>query len=154
MTERIANITLDATSMEHKRSREATFERDTAIADLLDDNVFQPTCMKNGPYNVHLSIVENKLIMDVSSQDGKDVSKVILSIAPLRGIIRDYFMVCESYYEALTINPTKVEAIDMGRRGIHNEGSDVVKSIIDERITIDFQTARRLFTLICVLHIK
>ncbi|MBY0407236.1 MAG: UPF0262 family protein [Rickettsiales bacterium] len=155
MTERITRITLDDISMGHKRSAEAVHERNVAIADLLDENVFEPKCMHNGPYDVHLSVVEGKLVMDVASADGKDKAKVILSIAPLRGLIRDYFMICESYYEALTMNmPHKLEAIDMGRRGIHNEGSEAVMNLLKERIHIDFCTARRLFTLVCVLHIK
>lgn len=153
--ERISNITMDDSSVNMKRSKHAKHERDVAIADLLDENIFEPTCMKNGPYIVHLSIADGRLIMDVASHDGKDTSKVILSIAPLRSIIRDYFMICESYYDALTAsNPSKVEAIDMGRRGIHNEGSELIQGIIKERINIDFQTARRIFTLVCVLHIK
>jgi uncharacterized protein (UPF0262 family) len=155
MSERITHITLDETSMKKTRSPEAENERDVAIADLLDDNIFEPKCMKNGPYKVHLSIADGKLIMDVHSHDAADQSKVILPISPLRGIIRDYFMICESYYAALKDNtPSKLEAIDMGRRGVHNEGSEAVQHLLKERIHIDFFTARRIFTLVCVLHMK
>lgn len=155
MNERIRKITLDDISLSHKRSAEAIHERNVALADLIDENVFEPKCMHNGPYDVHLSIAEGKLVMDVASADGKEKAKVVLSIAPLRGTIRDYFMICESYYNALSENtPSRLEAIDMGRRGVHNEGSEAVQALLKERIHIDFCTARRLFTLICVLHIK
>lgn len=155
MSERICKITLDENSMKKKRSPEAENERDLAIADLLDENVFEPKCMQNGPYKIHLSIADGKLVMDVNSHDDKNKAKVVLSIAPLRGVIRDYFMICESYYDQLKSGgANKIEAIDMGRRAIHNEGSEAVQSLLKDRIVIDFCTARRLFTLICVLHIK
>ncbi|MEZ5691894.1 MAG: UPF0262 family protein [Rickettsiales bacterium] len=152
--ERIANITLDESSMK-KRSKEAENERDLAISDILDENCFEPRCMKSGPYDVHLSIEEGKLVLGVySPAEGKD-AKVILSVAPLRGIIRDYFMIFESYQAAISSgNPSKIEAIDMGRRGIHNEGSERLQDILRDRIVVDMPTARRLFTLICVLHIR
>ncbi len=152
--ERIFNITLDESSMK-KRSKEAEHERDVAIADLLDENCFEPRCMKSGPYNVELGIEDGKLIMGVHSPQEEKYSKVILSVAPLRGIIRDYFMIFESYQAAInSANTSKIEAIDMGRRGVHNEGSEMLQDILKDRIAVDFPTARRLFTLICVLHIK
>ena len=155
MSERIAKFTLDDISIGHKRSQEAVHERNVALTDLLYENVFEPKCMQNGPYDVHLSVADGKLVMDVHSADGKDTSKVQRSIAPLRGVIRDYFMICESYYDALKDNsPSRLEAIDMGRRGLHNEGSEAVQNLLKDRIHIDFPTARRLFTLVCVLHIK
>lgn len=152
--EKIANISLDESSMK-KRSTEAEHERDVAIADLLDENCFEPRCMHSGPYNVHLAIEDGKLVMGVHSPQEEKYAKVILSVAPLRGIIRDYFMIFESYQEAInSANASKIEAIDMGRRGIHNEGSERLQDILKDRIIVDFPTARRLFTLICVLHIK
>lgn len=152
--ERIANITLDESSMK-KRSPEAENERNVAIADLLDENSFEPNCMNSGPYNVQIAIEDGKLILDVHSPQEEKHAKVILSVAPLRGIIRDYFMIFESYQAALTsANPNKIEAIDMGRRGVHNEGSEMLQTILKDRIVVDFPTARRLFTLICVLHIR
>jgi uncharacterized protein (UPF0262 family) len=152
--ERIASITLDESSMK-KRSPEAEHERDVAIADILHENLFEPRCMKSGPYNVHLAIEEGRLVLGVHSPKEEKHAKVVLSVAPLRGIIRDYFMIFESYQTALTSgNPSKIEAIDMGRRGVHNEGSEMLKEILQDRIVVDFATARRLFTLICVLHIK
>jgi uncharacterized protein (UPF0262 family) len=112
--------------------------------------------MACGPYNVHLSIEEGRLVFDIRSSTSDKKSKVVLSVAPLRGVIRDYFLICESYYEALKANntPHKLEAIDMGRRGMHNEGAEKLVELLEGKITVDFPTARRLFTLICVLHIK
>lgn len=152
--ERISRITLDESSMK-KQSPEARSERDLAIADLLDDNLFEPRCMKSGPYEVNIAIEEGKLVLGVySPAEGRD-AKVILSVAPLRGVVRDYFMIFESYQSAISSgNPSKIEAIDMGRRGIHNEGAEMLKDILKDRIEVDMPTARRLFTLICVLHIR
>jgi uncharacterized protein (UPF0262 family) len=153
MTERIVRISLDESSMK-KRSPEAEHERNVAIADLLDDNLFQPLCMQGGPYQVHLSIADGRLIFDIASEKG-DKARAALPMQPLRSTVRDYFMICESYYEALkTAGACKIEAIDMGRRGVHNEGSEALQKVLKGRIKIDFPTARRLFTLICVLHIK
>lgn len=152
--ERIAEISLDESSMK-KRSKEAEHERDVAIADLLADNSFEPRCMKSGPYNVKLAIEEGRLVLGVHSPQEEKHAKVVLSVAKLRGIIRDYFMIFESYQAAITsANTAKIEAIDMGRRGVHNEGSEMLQEILKDRIVVDFPTARRLFTLICVLHIK
>ena len=153
MSNRLVKITLDEGSIK-KRSAEVEHERNVAIADLLDENSFQPHCMKGGPYELFLSIADGRLIFDITSEDSSK-AKAVLSIQPLRGIVRDYFMICESYYEALkTASPGKVEAIDMGRRGVHNEGSEALVELLKGRISVDFPTARRLFTLICVLHIK
>jgi len=150
MTDRIIKITVDESL---KRSMEAEHEKSVAIADLRAENLFQPLCMKGGPYEVHLSIAEGRLIFDITSEKGEK-TKAVLAIGALRGLIRDYFMICESYYEALKSSPAKLEAIDMGRRGIHNEGSEALQEILKGRINVDFPTARRLFTLICVLHIR
>ena len=153
MTDRLTKITLDEGSIK-KRSPEVEHEKSVAIADLLDENSFQPHCMKGGPYELHLSISEGRLIFDITSETS-ETAKAVLSISPLRGVIRDYFMICESYYEALKdASAGKIEAIDMGRRGIHNEGSTELQELLKGRINVDFPTARRLFTLICVLHIK
>lgn len=154
MTERINKITLDASSMK-KHSAEAEHERDVAIADLLHENSFEPRCMHSGPYNIHLAIEDGKLAMDVHSPKEDKHAKVVLPIAPLRGIIRDYFIIFESYQQAISsLNHSRIEAIDMGRRGLHNEGSQMLIDILKDRIVVDFCTARRLFTLICVLHLK
>jgi uncharacterized protein (UPF0262 family) len=151
---RIASITLDEGSI-IKRAPPVEHERSVAISDLLEDNVFSPAGLASGPYHVHLAVKENRLIFDISSAGGEHLSEVALSIQSLRSIIRDYFMICESYYDALKGGgPGKIEAIDMGRRGMHNEGSEMLQQLLREKITVDFCTARRLFTLICVLHIK
>ena len=153
MTSRIKTIHLDVGSTKI-RSKEAEHEQNVAIADLLDDNNFQPHCMKGGPYHVRLSVKEGRLIFDITSDAG-DAAQAVLSITPLRGVIRDYFMICESYYEALKGSTCgKIEAIDMGRRGVHNEGAEALIELLSGRIAIDHPTARRLFTLVCVLHLK
>ncbi len=152
-SERIATITMDEGSVK-RRSPEAEHERNVAIADLLHENRFEATCLKCGPYDLKLSIEEGRLAFDIKAVETGKTARLALSMQPLRSIIRDYFIICESYYEALKSSPTKIEAIDMGRRGVHNEGSEVLQSMLKDRITIDFPTSRRLFTLICVLHIK
>ena len=152
MTERIQKISLDERGA--RRSMEAEHERNVAMADLMGDNVFEPVCMKDGPYDVRLSIEEGRLVLEISSAGGQ-LARVVLSVAPLRSVIRDYFIICESYYEALKAhNPAKIEAIDMGRRGLHNEGSDLLRDALQGRVELDHDTARRLFTLVCVLHIR
>jgi uncharacterized protein (UPF0262 family) len=154
MSERIATIALDEGSIK-KRTPEVEHERNVAIADLLDENMFQPLCMNGGPYDLQLSVTEGRLVMDIHSQKDEKATRLALSVQPLRRVIRDYFMICESYYEALkTASPGKIEAIDMGRRGVHNEGSEELQDLLKGRIQLDFPTSRRLFTLICVLHIK
>lgn len=154
MTERIHRITLDEGSIKH-RTMEVEHERSVAIADLLGDNMFEPVGMQAGPYDVHLSIAEGRLVFDITSPATDKKTKVALSVQPLRSIIRDYFLICESYYEALkNSTPAKLEAVDMGRRGMHNEGSDMLRELLEGKIVVDHRTSRRLFTLICVLHIK
>lgn len=153
-TECIYELTLDEGSI-IRRTPEVEHERAIAISDLLEGNHFAPVGLQGGPYAVHLAISENRLLMDIRTQEGGTAPKVVLALAPFRTIIKDYFFICESYFEAIkTASPSKIEAIDMGRRGIHNEGSDLLKSLLKDKISIDFETSRRLFTLICVLHIK
>lgn len=153
-SERIATISLDDNGK--KRSLEAEHERMVAMTDLVHENTFEALCMLAGPYDVKLSVKDNRLAFDIHSPSAGKSTTLALPIQPLRGIIRDYFMICESYYEALkkTSGPGKLETIDMARRGIHNEGSEMLISMLEGRIRIDHQTARRLFTLICVLHLK
>lgn len=129
-------------------------ERAVAIFDLIEENSFQPANDEgNGPYRLKLSLIDSKLVFAVSHEDGAPVVTHILSLTPFRRIVKDYFMVCESYYEAIrTATPSQIEAIDMGRRGLHNEGSQTLKERLAGKIDIDFNTARRVFTLVCVLH--
>lgn len=158
--ERIARIELDQGTI-HYRSPEIEHERAIAIADLQEENQFSVKDAEGrGPYHMLLSVTDNRLIMLLSSFDetgkkGAEIARLTLPIAPFRRIIKDYFLVCESYFEAVRQGTVAhIEAIDMGRRGIHNEGSEQLMALLGEKATFDFETARRLFTLICVLHIK
>ncbi|MGF1594992.1 MAG: UPF0262 family protein [Kiloniellaceae bacterium] len=153
-TERLINITLDDGSV-IRRSPEVEHERAVAIYDLLEENAFRPSGDFSGPYHLHLSIAENRLQMDILDETARPLDTVALPLLPFRRVVRDYFAVCETYYEAIkTASPARIEAIDMGRRGLHNEGSELLRERLDGKIEIDFDTARRLFTLICVLHIR
>ena len=114
-----------------------------------------PVGSDGGPYRLRLSVEENRLIFDIRLEGDEEHGKVMLSLTPFRRIIKDYFLICESYYDAIkSAAPAQIEAIDMGRRGLHNEGSTLLKERLSGKIDMDFDTARRLFTLICVLHIK
>ena len=153
-SQRIVDITLDETSVV-RRSPDVEHERAVAIYDLLEENVFAPVGDYSGPYKLHLGISENRLLFDIRSESEEALGTVVLPLSPFRRIVKDYFTVCESYFQAIkSASPSRIEAIDMGRRGLHNEGSDLLRSRLDGKIEIDFDTARRLFTLICVLHIR
>ncbi len=153
-TQRLANITLDEQSVV-RRSAEVEHERAVAIYDLLEENQFAPLGDYRGPFHLHLAIEENRLKFDVRDQDDAPMVAFHLALSPFRRLIKDYFMVCETYYQAIkTASPSRIEAIDMGRRGLHNEGSELLLKRLDGKIEVDFDTARRLFTLICVLHIR
>ena len=154
LAKRIASIVLDEASVV-RRTPEIEHERKVAIFDLLQENVFAPNGSDGGPYSLHLSIEENRLVFDIRNEAEDPHGKVILSLTPFRKIIKDYFLICESYYEAIrSASPSKIESIDMGRRGLHNEGAELLTARLDGKIAIDHDTARRLFTLICVLHMK
>ncbi|MCZ7446217.1 MULTISPECIES: UPF0262 family protein [Rhizobium/Agrobacterium group] len=128
-------------------------ERAVAIFDLIEENTFEPAGHEGGPYRLHISLVDAKLVFAIKTEDDKDVSTHILSLTPFRRIIKDYFLICESYYEAIrSSTPSQIEAIDMGRRGIHNDGSQTLMDRLSGKIKVDFDTARRLFTLVCVLY--
>jgi uncharacterized protein (UPF0262 family) len=129
-------------------------ERAVAIFDLVEENSFRPvTDAGEGPYKLKLSLVESRLVFAVSRENGEDVVTHILSLTPFRRIVKDYYMICESYYDAIrSSTPSQIEAIDMGRRGLHNEGSQTLMDRLSGKIEVDFDTARRLFTLVCVLH--
>ncbi len=154
-TRRIVHVTLDEKTVV-RRKPEVEHERAVAIFDLLEDNSFllceQPDA---GPYHLHLSIEENRLVFDVRQEDDTALSRITLPLTGFRSIVKDYFMICESYYNAIKRStPSQIEAIDMGRRGLHNEGSELLRERLKDKIEMDLQTARRLFTLICVLHIR
>jgi uncharacterized protein (UPF0262 family) len=132
---------------------DAEHERRVAIFDLIEENSFAITGQDRGPYVLWLSQSERRLIFAIRDDDGEEVHTFILSLGPFRGVIRDYFMFCDSYYEAIrTQTPHQIEAVDMARRGIHNEGSELLKERLEGKIEIDHLTSRRLFTLICALH--
>jgi uncharacterized protein (UPF0262 family) len=151
---RLVKVTLDEESI-GRSSREIEHERAVAIYDLLEENSFSPVGHDGGPYALHLAITSNRLVFDIRLADGTPVVAHHLSLSPLRRIVKDYFLICESYYQAIrTSSPSQIEAIDIGRRGLHNEGSELLIQRLDSKIAIDADTARRLFTLICVLHWK
>ena len=153
-TQRLCKITLDEGSI-GRSGPDIEHERAVAIYDLLEDNSFAPVDQEPGPYMLHLSISESRLVFDIRREDGTPLMAHLLSLTPLRRIVKDYFLICDSYYKAIrTSTPSQIEAIDMGRRGLHNEGSELLMERLKEKITVDFDTARRLFTLICVLHWK
>jgi uncharacterized protein (UPF0262 family) len=129
-------------------------ERAVAIFDLIEENSFQPVNDEGvGPYKLKLSLAESRLVFAIAREDGTPVVTHILSLTPFRRIVKDYYMICESYYEAIrSATPSQIEAIDMGRRGLHNEGSQTLLDRLAGKIDVDFDTARRVFTLICVLH--
>jgi len=152
--QRVARITLDESTVV-RRKPDIERERAVAIADLLEANSFAPVSGASGPFHLHLEIEENRLLFDVRDTAEQSLEKLTLPLAPFRGIVKDYFLVCESYFTAVrTADPSRIEAIDMGRRGLHNEGSELLRDRLAEQVAIDFPTARRLFTLLCVLHIR
>lgn len=133
-------------------------ERKVAMFDLLEQNSFtlpvrDDRPVSEGPYRVTLSIRDKRLVFDIATEDGQKAAEFHLSLGPFRQVVKDYFQICESYYNAVkTMPPSQIETIDMARRGIHNEGSRVLKERLEGKAEIDEDTARRLFTLICVLH--
>jgi uncharacterized protein (UPF0262 family) len=151
---RIAGITLDEHTVV-RRSPDIEHERAVAIFDLLEENHFAPVSGVAGPYHLHLSIEENRLNIEMRSAANGSIETITVALAPFRGIVRDYFMVCDSYYEAIRRSSlAQIEAIDVGRRSLHNEGSSLLIERLADRVEIDLDTARRLFTLICVLHLR
>jgi uncharacterized protein (UPF0262 family) len=151
---RIADITLDERTVV-RRNADIEHERAVAIFDLLEENRFEPVSGVAGPFHLRLGIEENRLVLDIRDVKGKALERVLLPLTPFRSIVKDYFLVCESYYNAIkTASPSRIEAIDMGRRALHDEGSELLRERLAERVAIDFNTARRLFTLLCALHIR
>lgn len=128
-------------------------ERRVAISDLLESNHFSPEGNAAGPYRVQLSIDDGRLTIDIRTEADEPVHAFLFSLGPFRGIFKDYFMICESYHEAVRDSSlAQIEAIDMGRRGVHNEGAELLRERFSGKIDVDFETARRLFTLIGALH--
>ncbi len=147
---RLQSVELDDESLA-AASRDQEQERQIAIFDLLEDNNFVPDGASGGPYDLRIALIDNRLALDISGPEYQ--RRHLLSLSPLRGVVKDYRMICESYYDAIrNATPQKIEALDMGRRGLHNEGSTVVQRRLAGKVDIDMDTARRLFTLICALQ--
>ena len=146
-------ITLDEASVV-QRSPAIEQEREVAILDLLDANSFRVDGSDHGPYELTLGVEEGRLVFDIS-REGQPHARVLLSLAPLRALIRDYWLVCESYYKAIrTAPPQQVEVLDAGRKTVHDEGATELRRRLQGKIETDFDTSRRLFTLICVLQLR
>jgi uncharacterized protein (UPF0262 family) len=154
-TEVIADVILDERTLV-RRKPEVEHERAVAIYDLLEENTFHIRDDSiTGPYILHLSLAENRLFLDVRDTSDRGLKKITLPLSTFRAIVKDYFMVCESYYGAIkTASPSQIEAIDMGRRGLHNEGAELLRERLQSEVEMDVDTSRRLFTLVCVLHIR
>jgi uncharacterized protein (UPF0262 family) len=151
---KLVAVTLDEQSI-GRSGPDIEHERAVAIYDLIEENSFQPVDQPAGAFTLHLSMADNRLVFDIRKPDGQAVVAHLLSLTPFRKIVKDYFLICDSYYAAIrTATPDKIEAIDMGRRGLHDEGSHTLMERLGGKVTVDFPTARRLFTLICVLHWK
>ena len=151
---RIIGVVLDEASI-GRTTPEGEHERKIAIFDLLEHNVFALENGVSGPYRLRLAIAEKRLVFEVADENHARLTAIALSLTPFSKLIKDYFLVCESYYEAIkTAPPARIEAVDMGRRGLHDEGSQLLVERLKGKITTDFATARRLFTLICALHWK
>lgn len=147
---RLQSVEIDEDSLAAV-SRDQEQERQIAIFDLLEENHFHPEGAEGGPYDLRMGLLENRLVLDVTGPEYQ--RRHILSLSPFRSIIKDYFMVCESYYQAIrNSTPAQIEALDMGRRGLHNEASELLKTRLSGKVETDLDTARRLFTLICALH--
>ncbi|HJR55584.1 MAG TPA: UPF0262 family protein [Rhizomicrobium sp.] len=149
----LSAITLDEASVV-TRSPAIEQEREVAILDLLDANSFRVANSDAGPYELRLGIEEGRLVFDIR-RGGEPHQRILLALAPMRGVIRDYWLVCENFYKAIrTATPQHVESLDAGRRALHDEGAHDLRRRLDGRIETDFATARRLFTLICVLQLR
>ena len=149
---RLVAVTLDEASI-GRSSSDVEHERATAIDDLIEENSFKLLGHDSGPYSLGIALKDNRLVLDIRDEGGKPVIAHLLSLTPFKRIVKDYFLICDSYYAAIrTATPDRIEAIDMGRRGLHDEGSRILQDAIKNKVAVDFDTARRLFTLVCVLH--
>lgn len=152
--QKLIHVQLDEKTMV-RRAAEVEHERAVAIYDLLEENYFALHGDFIGPYALHIRLEDSRLIFDIRSEDGAGIVEVPLPLKTFQSVVKDYFLICESYFSAIKkLSPAQIEAIDMGRRGLHNEGSELLRERLGGKIDVDFDTARRLFTLICVLHIR
>ena len=151
---RLVEVTLDPESL-GRNSSDVEHEREVAIFDLLERNSFALENHNGGPYTLHLSVVDNRLVFNVGDASRAPIASVTLSLSPFRRLVKDYFLMCETYYQAIkTAPPSRIEAIDKSRRGLHDEGSRLLMERLKAKVLVDIATARRLFTLICALHWK
>lgn len=151
---RLVSIDLDEQSITRSNPN-IEHEREVAIYDIVDANHFVLEGHDDGPYTLRLSITEDRLAFEVGRETGGTLATFVLSLSPLRRTMKDYFIVCDNYYKAIrTSPPSRIQAIDMGRRALHDEGSHLLVARLKDKITVDHDTARRLFTLICALHWK
>lgn len=152
--ERIVSITLDERSIV-RWNADIDHERKVAIFDLLENNSFAPRRQASGPYHVDLKLEESRLVFEVATVDGAAVDNISMPLVTFRRIIREYFTVCESYFNAIrSASPSQIEAIDIGRKALHDQGSELLMERLKDRVEIDTGTARRLFTLICVVTLR
>lgn len=148
--QRLQSVVLDEGSLASV-SRDQEHERQIAIFDLLESNHFAPEGAAGGPYDLKIALIENRLALDIAGPGFEQ--RHLLSLSPFRSVIKDYFLICASYYDAIrNATPAHIEALDMGRRGLHNEGSELLRERLKGKVAIDLDTARRLFTLVCALH--
>ena len=153
-TGQLMAVTLDESSI-GRANPDVEHERAIAIYDLIEENSFRPSGHDGGPFELNLKIDGNRLVFDIRLVDGRPVIAHLLSLAPFRRIVKDYFTVCDSYYAAIRgATPDRIEALDMARRALHDEGSQILMERLKRKVELDFDTARRLFTLITVLHWK
>lgn len=153
-SDRLLKVELDE-RLVLRRSPEIEHERAVALRDLAAENCFALAAGPPGPYHLYIGIEENRLVLDVRDTGDRPLRRFIFSLRPFQRIVKDYFTICESYYNAVkAASPAQIEAIDMGRRGLHNEGSELLRERLSGKIRLDLDTARRLFTLVCVLHIR
>ena len=147
---KLASVELDAATLP-AATAEIEHERRVAIFDLVEKNSFEPVGAEGGPYRLKLSLQDNRLVFDI---DGENFTRTYaISLTPLKGVIKDYLMICDSYYEALRgSSASQIESVDMGRRGLHNEGAEQLKTRLDGKIVVDHETSRCLFTLLCALY--
>ncbi len=152
--ERIARVVLEEPARV-RFSPQVENERRTALYDLIQDNRFSLVGQPAGPYILHLGVEGERLVFDVNDRNDRPLTRFTLSLTGFRRIVKDYFLVCDSYFKAIReATPSRIEAIDMGRRGLHNEGAELLRCRLADHAIVDPDTARRLFTLICVLHIR
>lgn len=152
--DRLVEIILDTKSLGRTNSN-IEHEREVAIFDILDGNAFRVDGADAGPYKLKLSMVDDRLVLSITPANGEDAIEHSVALTPLKRLVKDYFMVCESYYEAVrTSPPARIQSIDVSRRALHNEGSALLREKLLPKIIVDEDTARRLFTLVCSLHWK